>query len=346
MSPLKWEMNLGTWERIVAVGGVLSLMSGVIMRATGWTGEKGQQLDLIADLVGIVLFLVTIYLYMTRLRQTVEYMQEKLGSNEHKLSELKYGYEREPLFGTVTPIIARLKNPENHIFSASAGMLEYIAKNYLQDTARQLDAACDDVQIASFIDGLSPIYFFMDKIAEILPSRSVWIGVSLLSSLDAWEGDDLYTQWTRRLRDRCKLNSEQRIHICRVCCFLERERLKSIETEITAQVRDKVLARVLTGQDYKSVERDVADLSLIWVPSRGANILLSEDLARDPIDTLRNSGYIPLPSLYFKIWGSSNYIERVTVESERGSVRRTESFRKIWAQSKEFAIPSQGTPAA
>jgi hypothetical protein len=131
------------WEVLSASLGVLLLVVGFLIRAVrGEAESNAHPYDLIPDVLGIVLFLVSILFYLYKLLKIAEESSSGIGELSTKIDQIKSGFEREPLFATIRPVIASMKSiPDDYIFSSFASTLEHIARHCLEVNAEELNLA-------------------------------------------------------------------------------------------------------------------------------------------------------------------------------------------------------------
>jgi hypothetical protein len=337
----RWEALVAwlaaRWEAVSACLGVLLLVAGFLIRVV-----KGEY-DLIFDILGIVIFLVSILFYLDRLVGMVKLSTSKISDLEGKLCRietnftgLKSGFDREPLFATVRPVIASLKSTQDDfIFTGFALTLEAIAQRYLETTALALNLAHQSRAQPASLDDIAPVSTFLEHLAVNIPNRSVWLGLSLLTNLEAWEGADRYTRWSRKLRERGKLGE---VHICRVWSVRNQNELNDLGVEMRKQANDEVIIRYLSPDVHNDLERLIMDLSLIWIPDSNSQEITRAALAENPIAALKASRYRSLPSLFFTVLGAT-YLESVSAETAERTQERNENYEIVWKRAQPFLLP-------
>jgi hypothetical protein len=203
------------WEVLSAGLGVLLVVIGLLLRIFMW-----EPYDLIPDTLGIAIFLISILFYLDKLLKIAE-------ASKLKIDEIKPGFDREPMFATIRPLIASMKSThDDYIFSSFALTLENIARRYLEATAKALNLAHEDEAEVASLSDIAPVCIFLEELVDSIPVGSVYLGQSLLTSRDAWDGADKYTRWNRLLRDRGKSGE---VYICRVWCVSDQKQLQELQ---------------------------------------------------------------------------------------------------------------------
>lgn len=149
-------------------------------------------LSLIFDIIGVFLFVLSIYLSLQRI-------QLYLGSLDKQVKGLQLGHKSEPLYGTVSPIIKALINNRNHIYASSGFVLSHVFNRYIRDLAATLSRVTEVTTVDAVIPDVSPVCEFLGNLAETIPRGSVYFGISLLTAQQAWEGDE--RSCSTRVRD-------------------------------------------------------------------------------------------------------------------------------------------------
>ena len=316
-------------ELYVGSLGLLSVVGGMLWR-------DPLNFGLICDIVGAVVFVISMAIYIVKSHKRFADIQATLSQQSGQLRAIQTGYRIDKANETVTPVMTELKEiikrteaKPDPVIVACEYTLSYIVRDYTQNLASAIKAGYSNVDRKVEIEDIAPVCVFLEKFAQSIPNGSVYIGITLLTSEQAWEGNDAYNEWGKVLRKRAK-NKE--IHVCRLWYLGNSPLTDSLKEQIKAQQRDGIIGRILSNNVLENLR--LSDISLVWVGQKEKRKVIDfDELARNPIEVLESSGYESLSGLQFDVFTSS-YLKCVTVLRKAEIARHARQFSDAWHRSE------------
>jgi hypothetical protein len=301
---------------------LVGLSTTLIGQATSLGGLKDDWSDML-KLVGLALFFAGI---VVTLKDLTRALTELRGAKE--LTDHKSALDDALHW-------ARHASPPRWHIAAAGDVLRTLLTDYVPTTTRHLCEARTRPQSTFHFDDHSPIHELMYRLAESIPSGSVWFGITHLEQKSAWDlpEADEFSRFMDKIRSRAE---KKEIKVLRLYYFHSEEARE--------QMHELMFEETGYGLDVRYIEegRQPPDISLIWIPRRSRSAAVASGPNGNGIlSTVHAESYVPLCALEYTTRGGM-LLTKLSVYS--GESREFDDlarvFRQFWAEAKELpALP-------
>jgi hypothetical protein len=259
------------------------------------------------------------------------------------LSELKTAVQRVSIETDAIRVSNEIRSEHHgdplrtHIIAA-LDVLRAVHKKNFRTHFESLRRFNDQSENTITISNSSTPFLYLERIENLLPANSVWLGITHLTDVQVWRQQSDKPEFVNFVYSMRSRTAIKQMRTFRIFCFESESDLRDLETEehvLSEEEKAGIEVRIQVG-----AKKLPPDMSLIWIPEPGRSPLAIEGseigAARMSLEALmKTKGYVPLCGLNFNT-RKFHALENVEIHSPRADEFRnlSASFRNAWEKAK------------